>query len=116
MSGFLEIIGEQVRTIRISKQLTQRVIAEKSGFSDSYISDIERGKRNISLESLEKIMKALGVTPFELFNFKAIEVENGLEDKQMIIEILKSFLLERRVDEIKLLHRIARDMAVIVDK
>ena len=52
--------GATIRRLRLEKDLTQRELAERSGLDVSYISGIERGCRNVSLKSLEKVAKGLG--------------------------------------------------------
>lgn len=52
--------GATIRRLRLEKDLTQRKLAERSGLDTSYISGIERGCRNVSLKSLEKVAKGLG--------------------------------------------------------
>jgi transcriptional regulator with XRE-family HTH domain len=116
LSNFLKLVGEQIRFIRKAKGLTQEVLAEKSGLSFSYVSDVERGERNISLESLEKIIVALEVSPNEIFKFKDVDVGKGFEDKRIVIEVLKSLLMERNIDEVKFVLKVARDFVDTVDK
>lgn len=53
--------------IRKTKKLTQLQLAELSGLDDAYIGAVERGERNFSIDTLEKIVAALGVDPSELF-------------------------------------------------
>ena len=55
--------GEKLRELRKQKNLSQEDLAFKSGLHRTYISDIERGSRNVSLKNIEKIAKALGVAP-----------------------------------------------------
>lgn len=59
-------IGERIRKFRISKKFTQTELAELIGKKTSVVSLIERNSRNISVKNLQKIAKALGVTPAEL--------------------------------------------------
>lgn len=58
--------GEKLKEIRTQKELSQEKLAFKSGLHRTYISDIERGARNVSLVNIEKISKALGVSNSEL--------------------------------------------------
>lgn len=58
--------GEKLKEIRTQKGLSQEKLAFKSGLHRTYISDIERGARNVSLINIEKIAKALGVSNSEL--------------------------------------------------
>ena len=52
--------GNSIRKLRAKKNLSQRALAERSGLDTSYISGIERGVRNLSLKSLEKVAMGLG--------------------------------------------------------
>jgi transcriptional regulator with XRE-family HTH domain len=61
-----KLIGRNVRRIRGERGLTQEQFAERSGFSQQYISDLERGRRNPTIVSLFEIAEALGSTPVEL--------------------------------------------------
>lgn len=53
--------GHNVRKIRKSKKITQEELANKCNCYQHYISELERGKRNISLRAAEIIANALGV-------------------------------------------------------
>ncbi len=59
-------IGKRLREIRTAKGWTQEKLEELSGLDRTYISDIERGVRNPSVKSIEKLAKALRVKPAEL--------------------------------------------------
>jgi len=61
-----KLIGRNVRRIRGERGLTQEQFAERSGFSQQYISDLERGRRNPTIVSLFELAQALGSTPIEL--------------------------------------------------
>jgi transcriptional regulator with XRE-family HTH domain len=58
--------GEKVRQLRKKKGLTQEELAALSDLHPTYISGIERGKRNVSLENIQKLAKALGISLSEL--------------------------------------------------
>lgn len=53
--------GERVRQIRQSRSLSQEALADLAGLDRTYISSVERGKRNISLRNIEAIADALGI-------------------------------------------------------
>ena len=59
--------GQIVRELRLSKNISQETLADLCGLHRTYISDVELGKRNVSLENIEKIAKALGVSLKKLF-------------------------------------------------
>jgi transcriptional regulator with XRE-family HTH domain len=60
-------LGQVIRELRIDAGLSQVVFAEKSGLFQTYLSRIENGKANPSLNALEVISKTLGVSIFDLF-------------------------------------------------
>lgn len=60
------LVGRNVRRFRQERGLTQEQFAELSGFSQQYISDLERGQRNPTVVSLYELAVALSVTPAEL--------------------------------------------------
>lgn len=60
--------GKKVREERLKLGLSQEGLAEKAGVHRTYIGMIERAEKNITLENIEKIAKALGMRIEELFN------------------------------------------------
>lgn len=57
-----QALGAALRGYRLDRGLTQEALAMKSGLQPSYISDVERGARNPSFESLLKLLAALGLS------------------------------------------------------
>lgn len=68
-SQILIMFGEKVREERKKKGLSQEQLAEKAGVHRTYIGMIERAEKNITLENIEKIAKALGKNPGDLLKF-----------------------------------------------
>ena len=60
--------GKKVREIRVKQNLSQEKLATKAGVHRTYIGMIERAEKNITLENIEKVAKALGLSVKELFN------------------------------------------------
>ena len=69
-----KLVGLNVRRRRMAKHMTQEKFAEKSGFSQQYISDLERGRRNPTVVSLYELALALDATPIELLTHVPHEV------------------------------------------
>ena len=61
-SKLLIRFGGRVRELRRATGLSQEAFADRCGLDRTYISGIERGKRNVSLENLKVLAKALNVT------------------------------------------------------
>jgi len=55
-----QTFGENLRTLRLARQMTQSAVGEITGLSLSYLSDIECGRTIPSLETIEKIAAAFG--------------------------------------------------------
>ena len=60
------LVGRNVKRFRQRKGLTQEQFAEVSGFSQQYISSLERGRRNPTVVTLYELATALGVSHMEL--------------------------------------------------
>jgi transcriptional regulator with XRE-family HTH domain len=61
-----KLVGRNVKRIRQKNGLTQEQFAEVSGFSQQYISSLERGRRNPTVVTLYELATALGVSHMEL--------------------------------------------------
>ena len=60
------LVGRNVRRIRLEAELTQEQFAEMSGFSQQYLSDLERGRRNPTIVTIVELANALGVSHVDL--------------------------------------------------
>ncbi len=67
--------GKAIRQRRRELDLSQEELAEHANLHRTYISSIERGQRNPSLENIENLAKALGISISALFANYVIEVE-----------------------------------------
>lgn len=60
------LVGRNFARIRREKGLTQEQVEERSGFSQQYLSGLERGRRNPTVVTLYELAQALGVSHVEL--------------------------------------------------
>ena len=60
------IIGQKIRELRTSQNMSQFVLAEKANVSPTYISYVENGQKGLSLDSLIRLANALNATADEL--------------------------------------------------
>ena len=63
----LEKFGEKVREERLKQRLSQEELASRAGVHRTYIGMIERAEKNITLENIEKVAKALKITLSDFF-------------------------------------------------
>jgi len=56
----------RIRELRLAKGISQEALADEAGVHRTYMGSVERGERNISLENIVRIAKALRVRPHEL--------------------------------------------------
>ena len=65
--NIIRVFGTNVRLYRERGGMTQEQLAERSELHRTYISDIERFRRSISLSNIQKIADALGIETYRLF-------------------------------------------------
>lgn len=61
MSDIAKIVGKRLRSYRAAQGLSQEKLAERAGLHPTYIGQVERGEKNLTIESLEKITSALDI-------------------------------------------------------
>jgi len=67
--------GQCVRTMRQQQGLTQVVFSERCGFYQTYLSRIENGQANPTINAMEVIATGLGLTIFQLFDRVRLSME-----------------------------------------
>ena len=65
--NILFAFGQRVRKLRLERCLSQEELADKCGLHRTYISDVELGKRNVSLENIARIAESLEISLPNLF-------------------------------------------------
>ena len=67
-SSNLKKIATNVRQYRTQLNISQEKLAENSGLHRNYVGSVERAEKNITIESLEKLAKALNVSVIDLLS------------------------------------------------
>ncbi|BBH25620.1 helix-turn-helix domain-containing protein [Intestinibaculum porci] len=62
--------GLRIRELRMMQEISQEELAWRCQLSKNYVSDVERGTRNVSLKAIEKFAKGLDVRIEDLFHFE----------------------------------------------
>lgn len=68
MSEIATIVGQRLRLRRQELGYSQELTSEKAGLHPTYIGQVERGEKNATIESIEKICVALDLPMEDLFN------------------------------------------------
>lgn len=71
-----KLFAAKLKELRLELGISQEELAERSSLHRTYISLIERAQRNVALENIYKLAKALEVPPSSLLTNEADEVEN----------------------------------------
>lgn len=89
------MIGEKIREIRKNSNLTQKDLAKLSGIAEITIRKYENNERNPKKEQIEKIAKALKVTPFEIMGYdywdKSKDMKKVLNEVKLLSNIKKEY-------------------------
>ena len=101
MSDIAKVLGQRIRNFRTAKGWSQEKLAELSGCHHTYIGQIERGEKNATIESVEKISLALNISMAKLFE------KLGARDETDTISVeFYEFLSSKTKEEQMQLYRI----------
>ncbi len=96
------LLGEKIKEIRKSRKLSQDELSEKIGIDPKHLSRIEVGRSFPSLDTLERIAKALGIDIKDLFEFMPY-----VKDKELT-EGINRFIKEADSNQLRLIYKIVR--------
>lgn len=95
-----QMIGARVKEIRTKRRITQDQLSERMEINPKYLSSIERGKENPTLNTLIKLSQSLEVKLDEIFSF--VEISDPDTRKSLILSLLD----EANDEELKLAYKI----------
>ncbi len=104
-----------IREIRKKKKLTQDELAERSKLQTSFLAGVERGERNITLQTLEKIIDGLEINVGTIFNYDSINIEDQYLDKKEVLDLLDNILNSKSEQEIKLIYKITKEIFTVYE-
>ncbi|MDY8022177.1 helix-turn-helix transcriptional regulator [Paenibacillus polymyxa] len=110
MTELRKQMGTRIRAIRNAKGLTQQKLADIASLDYRYIGALERGERNFSIDTLEKVLTALNVSISELMFSK----EHMTKDETIRQEAVDEFVaLTSRLNEeqIGILRRVSKEVS-----
>ncbi|WKT74956.1 helix-turn-helix domain-containing protein [Lysinibacillus fusiformis] len=110
MESLVKLVGSNIKEIRKLKKLTQEELAEKCGLQTSYLAGVERGDRNITIQTLEKITEGLEEAPSSIFKFDTLNFDNKYFEKKELVIILQNLVENRSESEVRLVLNIANEI------
>lgn len=108
MKNILKQFGNRVRELRKAQGLSQEELAEKAGLHFTYVGGIERGERNLSLKSIERIAIALKIDIRDFFVPHLAEVAD-METNQVINDI-NNILITKESGILQLIRQLVKDI------
>ncbi len=106
MSDLAKIVGQRIRSYRTQLGLSQEKLAELSNYHPTYIGQLERGEKNATLESINRVATALNISLSKLFeNLGGTEIV----ERNIPLECY-DFLLTKSHDEQEQLLKILIEM------
>ena len=106
MSDLAKIVGQRIRNYRTQLGLSQEKLAELSGCHPTYIGQLERGEKNATLESIDKIASSLKISLSKLFENLGDESTN---ERNIPLECYE-FLLTKSQEEQEQIIKILIEM------
>lgn len=112
MTDIVKTVGDRIRMYRQKAGISQNDLGDLAGLHNTYIGQIERGEKNVSLEAIDKIIKALGL-PYEAFFAKMNHAETESHD---IASECYDVVLGMDVKQQRLTLEIIRNISKMIEK
>ena len=90
-------LGRRIQSLREKRGLTQEKLEERTGVNTKYISAIERGQKNVTVKTLEKIAKGLDI---ELYQLTLLSEEP--ESEKVVKKAIESLIKEADIRTLNL--------------
>ncbi|OZQ67689.1 transcriptional regulator [Paenibacillus sp. VTT E-133280] len=104
MSDVVKRVGDRIRRLRKDKGLSQEQLAELSGLHTNYVGQVERGEKNLTIETLQKVVGGLGVSLEEFFRY--LDPMEGKDTLGQIVEMLSERSAQDQVMALRVLQTV----------
>ena len=105
MENIKFIIGQRIRNYRIQKNLSQEQLSELANCHPTYIGQLERGEKNATLESIQKVAKALNIP----LSKKKKKIEEKQNEESIPLQIYDFFSSKNKKEQ-KYLYQILKEI------
>ncbi|MNC44932.1 HTH-type transcriptional regulator SinR [compost metagenome] len=104
----LKLVGARIKVLRKKRGLSQEALGEKGGFHFSYIGQIERGEKNVSLVNLAKIANTLEVNVAQLFTY--VHEDNELTVVDVEVKEIVMMLRQSNLEKVRMAKNVVREI------
>lgn len=100
MQSITQEVGARVRAFRQRMGITQEELAERAELHHTYIGQVERGEKNLTIASLEKILTALNVSFSDFFE----KIEERKDDESIPMRCYNLIKTKKEPEQLRLFH------------
>ena len=105
VSSTIKTVGQRIRALRQKNGLTQEILAEKAELHYTYIGQVERGEKNLTINTLEKILRVLDISFSDFFQVMGMQSEEKTIPMECY-EIIYELDLENQKRALRILKEI----------
>ena len=98
------LLGARIKQIRKSRRLSQEVLAERAGISAQYVSNIERGRENPTLDLLFRLADALKVSLADMCDYES------MEDRRKVRAAIQQMLRTGDAERLRVAFKVLKDV------
>jgi len=108
MNDILKYIGKKITSLRKSRGMTQEELGDKAGLHWTYIGGVERGEKNLTIKSLEKIARALNVSLKDLLS--PVKLTSPKTEKEKLLSEITRILQRQKEKDLHLILKVIKDV------